>query len=583
MKPQTQYTKSGRINIAYQVIGDGPLDLVYIPGWISHIDMMWENPELSQFLKELTKIARVILFDKRGTGLSDRFIELSTLEDRMDDIRAVMDAVDSARAVLFGHSEGGSVSALFAATYPERTLALITFGVFARRRQNVDYPWAPSDHERQQVYDMIEQHWGSGEMDFSSLAPSKADDKVFMEWLSRYFRSGASPSAALVLTKMNTQVDIIDILDAIEVPSLFMCRTHDIDVKVEESKFMAERIKGSKMVEFSGHDHLFWVGNTEEVLFEIIEFLTGRRPNPADIKQENRHFPIPKPAVKSIHDGQLATVVCFKLEQQFNNLAAYILAKNKLTETITRLADQYLGQPSMASLDATHALFKGPSKAVHCAIDLLRELQIEGLDIQAGIHVGECLVDKGRATGKAVLMADALASSANGNEILISTTTKNLLSGAGLDFKASDQVGIDDLDQPIQSFLVKDVMNEEDNEPPPKASKSRTKNHSFLENILEVIEKHLEDEHFSIDHLCKEIGMSARQLQRKLNSITNKTPNQMVRSVRLHKAKEFILSGHEGISEAAFRTGFSSLSYFTKCFKQEFGMTASEMSKQNVR
>ncbi|MEM8969276.1 MAG: alpha/beta hydrolase, partial [Bacteroidota bacterium] len=174
MKPITQYTKSGRINIAYQVFGSGSIDLVYIPGWVSNIDWMWACPELVDFLQELGKIARVILFDKRGTGLSDRVVELSTLEERMDDIRAVMDAVGSEKAVLFGHSEGGSVSALFAATYPNRTISLIAFGAFAKRKYSSDYPWAPTDEERQAVYDMIENSWGSGDMDLASLAPSKA-------------------------------------------------------------------------------------------------------------------------------------------------------------------------------------------------------------------------------------------------------------------------------------------------------------------------------------------------------------------------------------------------------------------------
>ena len=266
MKPATHYTKSGSINIAYQVFGTGPLDLVYIPGWISNIDLMWANPELVEFLLELGRFARVILFDKRGTGLSDRIVEFSTLEERMDDIRAVMDAVNSERAVLFGHSEGGSVSALFSATYPERTISLITFGIFAKRRYSSDYPWAPTDEERQVTYDMIENSWGSGEMNLESLAPSKADDETFMDWLSNYFRSGASPSAAMVLTKMNTQVDIVDILGSIKVPALIMQRTHDIDVKIEEGRFIAKRIPNSTFVELEGNDHLFWVGDTRTVL-----------------------------------------------------------------------------------------------------------------------------------------------------------------------------------------------------------------------------------------------------------------------------------------------------------------------------
>jgi len=227
MKPRTSYTKSGRINIAYQVFGEGPLDIVYIPGWVSNIDLMWDCPSLVDFLIGLSKLGRVILFDKRGTGLSDRVIELSTLEERMDDIRAVMDEVGSKRAVLFGHSEGGSVSALFAATYPQRVKALITFGVFAKRRWSLDYPWAPTQEQREEVYAMIQESWGSGDMNLVSLAPSMATDTVFMDWLASYFRSGASPSAALALTKMNSEVDIMDILDTITVPTLLMCRTNE--------------------------------------------------------------------------------------------------------------------------------------------------------------------------------------------------------------------------------------------------------------------------------------------------------------------------------------------------------------------
>jgi len=196
----------------------------------------------------------------------------------MDDIRAVMDAVDSKKAILFGHSEGGSVSALFAATYPNRTIALITFGAFAMRRYSDNYPWAPTDEERQKVYDMIECCWGSGDMNLADLASSKANDKIFMDWLANYFRSGASPSAALILTRMNTQVDIIGILPSIKVPTLMMQRVNDIDVKIEEGRFIAERIKGAKFIEFEGDDHLFWAGNTTKVLDEMISFIKHIKP-----------------------------------------------------------------------------------------------------------------------------------------------------------------------------------------------------------------------------------------------------------------------------------------------------------------
>ena len=582
LKPITQYTKSGRLNIAYQIVGDGPIDIVYIPGWISNIDLMWENPQLSYFLLELTKIARVILFDKRGTGLSDRFIELSTLEDRMDDIRAVMDAAGSERAVLFGHSEGGSVSALFAATYPERTLALITFGVFAKRRYSKDYPWAPTREERQIVYDMIENNWGSGEMDLASLAPSMADDKVFMNWLSSYFRSGASPSAALVLTKINTQVDIIDILDTIEVPSLFMCRTHDIDVKVEESKFMAERVRGSKMVEFSGHDHLFWVGNSDEVLDEIVGFLTGSRASEKNLLAAKSKTHMPDRVIKSEIEGQLATVISMHISmiKEDNSTNSELHSnRKKHVDNMRQLVAQYLGQTSKTESKNYTAIFKGPSKAVHCALDIRRQLQIVGIKVHVGIHTGECAIGVDEiALGKAVEVSNAILDSTTNAEVLISSTTKNLLSGAGLDFSANGHVTLTKSNRTIEVFLVQDVFSMEDDFPFPGAAGASTKNHSFLENILQSIETHLDNEHFSVEELCKDVGVSQRQLQRKLKSITNKTPSQMVRSVRLYRAKELLIKEREGVSEAAFRTGFSSRSYFTKCFRQEFGMTPSEMA-----
>jgi pimeloyl-ACP methyl ester carboxylesterase/AraC-like DNA-binding protein len=407
MKPATQYTKHSGLNIAYQVFGSGPIDLVYIPGWVSNIDMMWACPELVNFLLELGKMARVILFDKRGTGLSDRIVELSTLEERMDDIRAVMDAVGSQKAVLFGHSEGGSVSALFAATYPNRTISLITFGIFAKRRYAPDYPWAPTDEERQVVYDMIENSWGSGEMNLESLAPSKAGDKIFMDWLANYFRSGASPSAAMVLTKMNTAVDIIDMLGFIKVPTLLLQRIDDIDVKIEEGRFIAERIKGSRFVALEGNDHLFWVGDTQVILNEMRAFITNVNP------------------VKSY-------------EERLN-------------------------------------------------------------------------------------------------------TTPDELNRVRLPH-----------------------------------------NDSFLENILRIIDNHLSNELFGVNMLCRELGTSERQLQRKLKAITNKSPNQLISSVRLHRAKELILGRRHNISEIAFQTGFSNPSYFSKSFKKEFGLSPTDLLQKQA-
>ncbi|MEM6843959.1 MAG: alpha/beta fold hydrolase [Bacteroidota bacterium] len=556
MKPPTQYTKSGRINIAYQVFGSGSIDLVYIPGWVSNIDWMWACPELVDFLLELGKIARVILFDKRGTGLSDRVVELSTLEERMDDIRAVMDAVGSEKAVLFGHSEGGSVSALFAATYPNRTISLIAFGAFAKRKYSPDYPWAPTKEQRQAVYNMIENSWGSGDMDLASLAPSKAQDTVFMDWLANYFRSGASPSAALVLTKMNSQVDIIDILDSIKVPTLLMQRTHDVDVKIEEGRFIAQRIEGARFVEFEGSDHLFWAGNTQEVLKEIKAFVLNTQP-PLN------------------YEKQLFTIVAARIMP-----VSPIGTDNK--DLIKQFIAHYGGKIVHYNHQAFIATFEGPSKAVHCSTDLLAANQQFNAQFAVGIHIKECVVDGSHPISvEARNIIEAILKQTEPNQVIVTQTIKHLLSGAGLNFTPYKTIFEPISGESLTLLMVKDHLrsNVQLDRPDPK---QLLKNGSLLENVLQSIDNHLSNEFFGIEMLCKEIGISERQLQRKLKSTTNKSPNQLIRSVRLHRAKELIANNQGNIVEIAFQTGFSDPSYFSKCFKKEFGVTPSSLVQESV-
>ncbi|MCX2720492.1 alpha/beta fold hydrolase [Lentiprolixibacter aurantiacus] len=295
MKPKTNYTKSGDFNIAYQVVGKGPVDIIYIPGWVSNIDMMWAEPRLAAFLTRLSLFSRLILFDKRGTGLSDRTDEYSTMEERMDDINAVMDAANSEKAFLFSHSEGGSVSLLFSLNYPERTLGVIGFGIFAKRRFSKDYPWAPTDEEREVSNKLIEENWAHGDLDeLRTLVPSLAHDHGFMDWLASYLRSGASPKAALILHKQCTHIDVTGILGSIKIPTLLLFRIGDIEIRVEEGRYLAERIPNSKLVEFHGSDHLFWTSDTYPILAEIEEFITGIRPgriefqNAEPIKRKSR-------------------------------------------------------------------------------------------------------------------------------------------------------------------------------------------------------------------------------------------------------------------------------------------------------
>lgn len=546
MKPSTHYTKSGSINIAYQVFGSGPKDLVYIPGWVSNIDLMWDCPELVSFLLELGKMARVILFDKRGTGLSDRLVEFSTLEERMDDIRAVMDAVNSEKAILFGHSEGGSVSALFAATYPERTIGLMSFGIFAKRRFSEDYPWAPTDEERQIVYDMIENSWGSGDMGLESLAPSKANDKKFMDWLSNYFRSGASPSAAMVLTKMNTQVDIINILSSIKVPTLIMQRTNDIDVKIEEGRFIAERIKKARFVELEGEDHLFWVGNTKAVLEEIKTFLN-------DIDPEQNH------------EEKLFTIVAGKLktlpqEESIKNLIFEIIRKNKGKHT------QFDDLTFISTFD-------GPSKAINCGMDLVNFMRSLSVDVAVVVDMKEGSIEGDQLVNldnKALI--DSLLSQSEYNQILVSQAVRYLLSGADVNFAEHKRLNIPGVNDSVRLYVASDPNDSHDSASP------ILRDDSFFDSVIKIIEENYDNESFGVDMLCKEVGISERQLQRKLKAITNKSPIQLISSVRLHQAKELLTAGTKNISEVAYMTGFSTPSYFAKCFKREFGVSPSSIN-----
>lgn len=442
MKPKTKYTKSGKINIAYQVVGEGTIDIVYIPGWVSNIDMMWTEPRLAAFLTKLTKFSRLILFDKRGTGLSDRISEFATLEERMDDIRAVMDAVGTQRAVLFGHSEGGTVSALFAATYPKRTIALITFGVFAKRKYSKDYPWAPKDVERQRFYKMVEENWADGDMQgLSSLVPSLANDKQFMDWFASYLRSGASPGAALNLARLNTEADITGILGSIQVPTLLLYRTGDRDVQVDEGRYIAKLIPDSKLVILPGDDHLFWVGDVFSVLAEIEEFITGVRP-------------------EKVFDRVLSTILFTDIVRSTEHLSKYGDKKwmNILNghNTIVRAElKKFNGKEIKSTGDGFLATFDGPSRAIRCAEAIRDAVKIFEIEITAGIHTGECeIFDDDDIGGIAVHVAARVLSKAEPSQIVITMTVKHLLVGTGLKFTNLGKVSLKGIEDNYELFAL---------------------------------------------------------------------------------------------------------------------------------
>ncbi|OGN47969.1 MAG: CadC family transcriptional regulator [Caulobacterales bacterium RIFCSPHIGHO2_12_FULL_68_13] len=272
--PEVRYARSGAVRIAYQVVGEGPVDLVYVPGWVSHLEYGWESPLLAAFYEGLASFSRLILFDKRGTGLSDRAAGLPTIEQRMDDVRAVMDAAGSSRAAIFAMSEGGGMAMTFAALNPERVSALILFGAFARREWAPDYPWAPGPDERRRFYEAVEAQWG-GPIGVEDLAPSLAADADFRDWWGAYQRRSASPAAALALAHMNTPIDVRRHLPAITAPTLVMHRRGDRDAHIDEGRYIARAIAGARFVALSGEDHLVFVGDQAAVLDHTRSFVAG--------------------------------------------------------------------------------------------------------------------------------------------------------------------------------------------------------------------------------------------------------------------------------------------------------------------
>jgi len=279
VRPETRYAKSGPVSVAYQVIGDGPVDLVLVPGFVSHVEVAWEEPRLARFLTRLASFARLIVFDKRGTGMSDPVASPPSMDDRMDDIGAVMDAVGSARAAMFGISEGGTLSLLFAEANPQRTQALVMYGSWARRLVGPDYPFGPSADELEAVIAGMDRAWATGEW-WDGGQPSAADDVRHRAWWARYLRMAASPAMAQNVIRMNMGLDVRDVLDRIVVPTLILHRTGDAWIDVGHARYLAEHIPNASYVELVGSDHRPWLGDVDAIADEIEVFLTGRKSRP---------------------------------------------------------------------------------------------------------------------------------------------------------------------------------------------------------------------------------------------------------------------------------------------------------------
>jgi len=423
--PETMYARSGDVNIAYQVIGDAPIDLVFVMGWVSHLEYFWREPTFARFLLRLASFARLILFDKRGTGLSDRvpLNELPTLEQRMDDVRAVMDAVGSQRAALCGVSEGGPMCSLFAATYPEKTLALVMIGTYAKRIRDDEYPWAPTTEQRQHFFDEMREQWG-GPVGLEERAPSVAGDPEFRDWWATYLRMGASPGAALALTQMNAEIDVRQVLPSVHVPTLVIHRSEDRCLKVEEGRYVAERIPGAKYVELPGQDHLPFVGDQDAILDEVEEFLTGVR-----------HTLEP--------DTVLATVLFTQIvdskehAKRLGNERWYALL-DRLREQVRKEIEWFRGREIDMVGDRPLAIFDGPARAIRCALAISEYASRLGVMMRAGLHTGECEMvgDPGdvKVSGIAPLVGAQVANAADAGEVLVSSTVKDLVAGSGIEF-----------------------------------------------------------------------------------------------------------------------------------------------------
>jgi class 3 adenylate cyclase len=409
------------VSIAYQAFGEGPPDLVVIPPFVSNVEHAWEQPDYARFYERLASFARLIIFDKRGTGLSDRVRGVPTLEERMDDVRAVMDAVGTERAAVLGMSEGGPMSLLFAATYPQRVSGLIVYGAWPRHAWAPDFPWGLTPERQRDLLERIDRDWGStahAEAALTGMAPSRIGDTEFLRWWATHLRLGASPAAARALQEMNWEIDVRHVLPTIAVPTLVLNRAGD---EPEPARAMAERVPGARYVELPGDDHLTFVGEVEPLLDAIETFLAGG---------------FHEPEV----DRVLATIL-------FTDIVGSTAEAVRLGDRgwralleqhhahVRRELVRFRGREVDTAGDGFFASFDGPARAVRCACAILESVRELGLDVRAGLHTGECELTDGKLGGMAVHVGARIAARANPAEVLVSSTVKDLVAGSGLEFE----------------------------------------------------------------------------------------------------------------------------------------------------
>ena len=426
--PTTQYAKVGDLHIAFQVVGDGPLDLVFVPGWVSNVELGWEEPRQAAFLRGLASFARLILFDKRGTGLSDPvpIDRPPTLEDRMADVNAVMDAANVDRAALFGFSEGGAMSALFGATYPDRISSLVLWGATPRVSWADDWPWGVTRSEGIAQLKSVEsgqfnEHFG---LDF--FVPGVADEPDMVRWWNRTSRLSASPGMYVALIKTNGATDVRSVLPTISVPTLILHRSDDTVVDVRASRYMAEHIPGARLVELPGGDHWPWIGDSDTALGEIQQFLVGSRPQP----QIDRFLTtvlftdIVDSTVRADELGDRAWTKLLDIHDGFS--------KDQLA--------LFGGKWVKSTGDGMLATFDGPGRAIQCAMSLLERARDHGLELRAGLHTGEAERRGDDIAGMAVHIAARVSALAGANEVLVTSTVRDLVAGSGVRFEDRERI-----------------------------------------------------------------------------------------------------------------------------------------------
>jgi pimeloyl-ACP methyl ester carboxylesterase len=419
--PKTRYAKSGDLHIAYQVVGEGGLDLLFVPGWISHVELAWEVPPIARFLRRLASFSRLIVFDKRGTGLSDPVPvnQLPTLEERMDDVRAVLDAANSRRAALLGLSEGGPLNLLFAATYPERTQALVLVSSFARLLASPDHPDGTSPEMLETFLARMEEGWGAG-VGLSALWPTAARDPVIREAWARFQRMAASPGTALGLLRLAAAIDARAVLPTISAATLVLHHAGDRFVPAEQGRYLARHIPGARYVELPGMDHLPWGGAADQVLDEIQEFLTGVRGGGET-------------------ERVLATVLFSDIVGSTERAA--VLGDRRwrdLLESYYALVRRHLagfrGREVDTAGDGFLATFDGPARAIRCAHAIAGGVRTLGIEVRTGLHTGECEVVGDKVGGIAVHLGARVAAAAGPGEVLVSSTVRDLVAGSGITF-----------------------------------------------------------------------------------------------------------------------------------------------------